>query len=982
MIRWLHVVVISVWLLLFATAVNAQNFPMIHYTVDDGLPSNVVNHIYRDSKGFLWIATDKGIARFNGIKFETFTTDDGMPDNEIFFFQEDKQGRLWLATYSGELCYYKDGRFHNADNTPFLRLPFKNTNINKIVVEKDSSVTIMFDKRQKFINIKGDNIDIINIDLTKNIAGFFFAAKLSPDIYKFYYADSIKTVDKSQKIVSRQAANYPYYSKACGDMALAIAQDQKYIFSKCCVYTIDMAPLKLLDDNTSVKTITGTVFYDKDHKFLKSTDRGLFIDDTTHILNDYKITSLTQDIEDNYWIATFDGGIFVLDYKYRHSRLYENAYLGNIRYAYADNDNLFFTTSENNLYHLKDNINQCVFNYGLIKANRTEYAVNHGYLITKDSATNTYDYLNFYKNFIIDIKDVVTGRKTHIHDHPFIEGESVKSIIDLRDNIYVRTISKIYSRSTSDFADDLLYKSRLPKEVGNTDRIFAYAKSEGNELFFSTVNGVFKIWKDTTEIQKQFQDNTFKKFEFIGNYLVGYTHNNRLLICHNINDRITIDTIPKQNCIWDRFFKVDSTHMLISTNDVYRLFTINPSGSKAPWTVNAVENPIVPRRAEWFCNDDENCYFFVNGTIIKMRINNLLQRSKPPQLFFDLLVYGGHRFVMYDELSVPYQRAKSISISFSTLSFTGKEIAYRYSISKNGEDNWQELTSNHIDLIDPSYGQYTIKIKAKGISSAYSTPIEYTLNILPPYWARWWFITLCVIAGIAVVVVAVRYRILFIVRKNEKENENKIRFLKSEYKALNALMNPHFIFNTLNNVQGLVNRNDKLAANEYLRIFADLIRQNMHNVSKELISLQKEIELVTNYLALEKLRFKEMLNYSINVDEQVDATEIMVPPLFIQPLVENSIKHGIFPRQSENSRIELNVYEKGDLLYIEVRDNGVGLSAAKKKADSKHESFGLNNIKVRIEQLSIILGKTIDFRIEEIVDERDSWTVVTITMSL
>ena len=337
---------------------------------------------------------------------------------------------------------------------------------------------------------------------------------------------------------------------------------------------------------------------------------------------------------------------------------------------------------------------------------------------------------------------------------------------------------------------------------------------------------------------------------------------------------------------------------------------------------------------------------------------------------------------MHDELNVAYQRAKSISISFSTLSFTGKSISYRYSVSKNNEDNWQDLTGDHIDLIDPSYGQYKIKIKAKCISSAYSMPIEYTLNILPPYWARWWFITICVVLGVGIVVVVVRYRIMLVVRKNEKENENKIRFLKSEYKALNALMNPHFIFNTLNNVQGLVNRNDKLAANEYLRIFADLIRQNMHNVSKELISLQKEIDLVANYLALEKLRFKEMMNYSINVDEQVDTTEIMVPPLFIQPLVENSIKHGIFPRQSENSRIELNVYEKGDLLYIEVRDNGVGLSAAKKKADSKHESFGLNNIMVRIEQLSIILGKKIDFDISEIVDERGQWTVVTITMSL
>ena len=77
-----------------------QDFPMQHFTVEDGLPSNVIYYIYRDSKGYLWIGTDKGVARYNGLKFETFTTFNGLSDNEIFFFQEDAYGRLWLGTYN------------------------------------------------------------------------------------------------------------------------------------------------------------------------------------------------------------------------------------------------------------------------------------------------------------------------------------------------------------------------------------------------------------------------------------------------------------------------------------------------------------------------------------------------------------------------------------------------------------------------------------------------------------------------------------------------------------------------------------------------------------------------------------------------------------------------------------------------------------------------------------------------------------------
>jgi LytS/YehU family sensor histidine kinase len=181
-----------------------------------------------------------------------------------------------------------------------------------------------------------------------------------------------------------------------------------------------------------------------------------------------------------------------------------------------------------------------------------------------------------------------------------------------------------------------------------------------------------------------------------------------------------------------------------------------------------------------------------------------------------------------------------------------------------------------------------------------------------------------------------------------------------------------------------VNRNDKRAANEYLRVFADLVRQNMHNVSKELIPLQKEMDLVSNYLKLEKLRFKEMLNYVINVQEDLDLSDIMIPPLLVQPLVENSIKHGILPLESVEGQIRIDIYRKDNTLYLEVRDNGIGIVESQKKPRTSHESFGLENIRKRIEQLGMIQNKEIQFLIEEAHDASGNreWTVATITMPI
>jgi sensor histidine kinase YesM len=982
--RYLNIILI-ISTFFFAPKSYAQGFPMLHYTVNDGLPSNRVYYVYRDSRGFLWIATNKGVARYNGIKFEVFTTADGMPDNEIFSIQEDLFGRIWLATYNGKLCYYKDNYFHNAKNTPFLKT-FHNSLIEKVFVEQDSSVTMKFERTAKMVNIAKDKLSQVYLDKDPDEGNLICVNKIANDCYKFIYRSHIKIVDTGHKEISRSFLNYTYDNKPCTDWQVSNAQDQKYIYDKHFIFNKEMKLLKNIDDTTALRA-TSSLYFDSKQNMFCCTDDGLYINNKIHLLPGIKSTTITQDIYGNCWISTYKDGLYVMNFSNTNACQYSNIYTGNIWYAYADNGNLFYTNSDNNFYHLRNNpgnnIVTNVLDYSQYK--KGEYSNNHGFLVVKDTLANEYNYLNFYNNYIFYIQDITGNKNIHVGIHPFSEPEIVKSITDVKSQIYLRTVDKIFSIKFKHFTDPttLNVKNILLSE--NIERIRAFAKSPDDEVWFSNANGVYKIIDEQDSLQHQFKDIAFNKFEFLGKYLLGYTLDfNILLVCSNIDGAVVIDTI-KQNATWDAFFKIDSTHMLISTNDFYRLFTINPPGSKQAYTITAIENPFIPMHGDPFCAmcaDNDFCYFFANGSITKLAINDLFRKVDPPKLFFNSLRYGGRSYLMNKELKVAYSSQKNISISFSTLSFAAKNVAYLYSVSKTEKEIWVSLKGENIDLIIPDYGKWVIKVKTRSISSAYSEPIVYTFEILPPFWATWWFNTLCIIGATTLLVIGLRYRILLAIRKTQKENETKIKFMKSEYKALNALMNPHFIFNTLNNVQSLVNRNDKLAANEYLRIFADLVRQNMHNVSKELIPLQKEIDLVDNYLALEKLRFKELMNYEIDVDDEVDTSLIMVPPLFIQPLVENSIKHGILPRQSVDSKIIVKIYEKGDVVHIEVKDNGVGLSEAKKKANALHESFGLKNIQNRVEQLSMILGKKIVFSIDEVMEEDGQWTVVSINMQV
>ena len=970
---------LSTVVLLFGfSSVFAQDYPMLHFTTEEGLPSNNVYEVYRDSKGFLWFSTDKGIIKYNGIKFEKFTTFSGLPDNEIFFFQEDSYGRLWLGTYNGELCFYKDDTFHTAANTPFLRMPFKISFVRSIRIEKDKTITILFNENSIFLNINKDEINYFNTDniylqnkLSLNVSRI---AKLPEVGYEIFGNDSNIYINNSFEIVKKEKS--PYNNLKCFPCQnkLYYAND-KYILSENLSvlgnfrkYPMDISSIhRLYWDNTNI---------------FCAYDDGLIINDGIRILAGNNVSSVTQDNIGNYWVSTLNNGVYCLNKDFFNTKIKRNLYSSTVEYSCVRNNRLFFTTALNNLYEFERDTAKCLFDYRPYKKQEYKLASEPGYLLDSN-----YKYYVFYNDEHITIDNVLATSKVVKKYANNTLQSNIKHVLSVGDNIYLQNrvwIMELDYKKINEGEEIRTHFANVFNNIPNPDRIFCMAQAPDKSIWYSTINNFYKIVGGKSQLQKQFSRIAFKNFNFYGRYLIGYTHNNRLLMYGNIDKNIWVDSVPQQNCIWDKFYQLDSTHILVSTDNLYRILTINDVVSGARLSVSVVEDPFVPLQSESICADAVNCYFFKNGSVTSISIKSLLSKADPPKLFFASLRTSERSYTIQNEMQIPFRESKNMSISISTLSWGGRDISYQYSVSKNEQDNWRDVKGEEINFVNPGYGKYIVKVKAKTISSTYGVPIVFRLAVLRPLWARWWFIALAVCATVALVGSVIRYRIAYLVRKKEKEHNTELKFMRSEYKALNALMNPHFIFNTLNNVQGLVNRNDKLAANEYLRVFADLIRQNMHNISKGLISLQKEMDLVSNYLLLEKLRFKNVLNYRIDIGDDLDLSDIMVPPLLVQPLVENSIKHGILPMESSEGWILISIYEKNGTLYIEVRDNGAGISASENKEGPLHESFGLENIRKRIEQLSIIQNKKISLFMSELNEDRGKtrWTVVTISMPI
>lgn len=202
-------------------------------------------------------------------------------------------------------------------------------------------------------------------------------------------------------------------------------------------------------------------------------------------------------------------------------------------------------------------------------------------------------------------------------------------------------------------------------------------------------------------------------------------------------------------------------------------------------------------------------------------------------------------------------------------------------------------------------------------------------------------------------------------------------------KSLRSQMNPHFIFNALNSVNSFIASNDERTANKYLSDFSQLMRSVLENSDEDFIPLKKEIELLELYTKLEHFRFKDKFDYSITVDEEVEVEEFQIPPMLLQPYIENAVWHGL-RYKSKMGRLDIRISKKSDdEITITIADDGIGREkskALKTEHQKKQNSKGLGNIKKRVAILNEMYKDKVDVFIDDFQNEEDTGTEVVVTL--
>ena len=339
----------------------------------------------------------------------------------------------------------------------------------------------------------------------------------------------------------------------------------------------------------------------------------------------------------------------------------------------------------------------------------------------------------------------------------------------------------------------------------------------------------------------------------------------------------------------------------------------------------------------------------VEGGYALVNIDEEKMNPFTPKLSYDEIHFGTTLSKDNYELSFNKIIKTTVDNPYITLKVanyfqTTFEDNYWYKVD-NGP--WIKAPENLITISTNKPGTYMVFLK--NVSSSYHNTAnqtqEITIYVSTPWYASLWFYGLVLLAFAGFVYYF--YRLL----ASEKRNRAKAK--QFEMVSLRSQMNPHFISNSLNSINLYVLENKSEEASSYIVKFSKLIRRILNYSEQEFISINDEIEMVENYLDMEKLRFKDKFNYTVEYVEPVNK-EYKVPSLIVQPIVENAVWHGLL-QNSSKGHLLIKIMQRGKRLTITVEDNGIGRTASvalKSKMATKQKSFGISIIKKRFDLIN------------------------------
>ncbi|WGH75511.1 histidine kinase [Tenacibaculum tangerinum] len=605
-----------------------------------------------------------------------------------------------------------------------------------------------------------------------------------------------------------------------------------------------------------------------------------------------------------------------------------------INKSIQDHTGYLWLASKNGLIRFDgDEFNTYTTKNGLISNNITTVATRENTLfIGTDKGLSIKDYRG-YTNF---------------------EGNHINAILTTKNHTFLGTNKGIF-RVREEYLSPLRTNFQI-----DLNRINDIA-FDGNFYWVATNKALWKIDElINPKVLKRIDTDNYTSVLIHQKNIIATTYNNGIQVVSN--DKVTPLTTSIKKITGIK--KIDNQFWILSEDEGIEILD---AGFNFVRNINKYNTLATNKITDAFQDNEKNTWITTKNNGIYFIQNKKSEQKKPTISFENIEVV----FSSIDSIDINnYPKTLQLPSNKNHISFYYKtininrlnKVTYRYKLN-NQTSPWS--TKNVVDFAYLAPGNYTFSAQSK-VGNMESAPIEFNFFIDTPIYKKSWFIW-SVIGFISLIVALI---IWSYVRRIQAKNKAKVAKLKLEnhllsleQKALQLQMNPHFIFNVLNGIKALGNSGKSSELNATISKFATLLRGVLQNSRQEEISLAEEITTLENYIELEQQINSRTFEYAIHTKLPVDPEEVLIPPMLIQPFVENSIKHGI--SSTTNGKITIDFFVKNDFLYCSVIDNGIGIEQSKKRTKvSSHTSVALKVTQERIQNLS----KNCTFSIHELYE--------------
>lgn len=969
-------------LLSFSIVSFSQTIPCKNITINDGLPSNNIKCIFKDSRGILWIGTEDGLCSYNGKDYKIFNQNNGLKYNNVWSITEDNDHNLWfsfygdgIAKYNGKKFQYyntKNGLIHNS-----VRKLHYSKKFNCLLIGTENGLSLFDGKKFKsFIEktpigkfqVMGINEDenriLISVNWHKT-----FSLNLNNDITKatlkeaFNPINSFSSFIKDNTYYSGGSDNCLYQRNLKTNVISIQPSNKIWDFASDSNNTIYGASWNVTDPNGGLYKISQGKLEDITKKTnITSTSLWcLYFDKKTEQL----------------WVGSTDKGLFIVDLSNKIKKL-EPSYFGlkklEIQSLFNTKDNITWIGARDNIIVLQPNGKYLIWNEKTIWNKVDSYL--KGEKISKLEKSK-YDEFKSRKGFTcFNCENDKEGnvwinstlgvfcfnKKLNLKYYNIGMGNGGNIVFNNNDEvIYTAFYNNTYLFKNK-FEWDF-YKPVSKSNKNTPKNILKIAKGKNTIWFGSYLNGLFRYTNGTfysLNEQGLFNEKNIRDLiiDQKGNLVVGTNLGNVYVLKSSESSVKTIAKFRSNKEIIGNtitFIEEVKGYYFIGTNKGINIVKNNKllklldksegltdlqindcTKNKNGDLVLATNNGLITLSTEKIIQNEK--YFNTNIEINTIKING------NDTLFSKKSDFG---ILRNSSIKLEYFQ-NDIEIYFSTTNlFNADKNVYRYKI--DGLDNrWSNFESiDKINLRGLTNGIYTIIIEGKNMGTSEKLESKIIqIEITPSFWKTPVFIFSVIVLLIVMVYHVIRKRIKQIQLESDIQNNFNKRLAETKMEALQSQMNPHFIFNAMNSIQNFIIDSKTDDALLYMGEFSKLIRQTFDNSSKPLIKLVDEIQYLKTYINIERMRFPYGIEFNLEVDKSVDIHKIEIPPMLIQPFIENVFVHA-FDSDSKGSKLNVQFSLVNSELHCKISDNGNGID--KSKLNRIHESKGIKLVQERMD---------------------------------